>query len=277
MTAGSPSDLFRPRRRARHLGGAVLVLALAAGGVSGALVSSVMSADSPTAAPTTTNVSATTTPVTTMVSTVAYPDVPAIVASVRQSVVAIDVSVVGHDARGRATTGTTSGTGIVLTSSGMIATNAHVTSHAQRLTVTLPDGTKMDGTLVGVRTGEDLAVVHVDRTDLVPAVIGRSSAMQVGDLVVAIGNALALDGGPTASLGIVSAVNRTITTNDGSSYAHLLQTDAAINSGDSGGPLVNAAGEVIGINSAAALTAENIGFAIAIDIAMPILAEIYAG
>jgi putative serine protease PepD len=264
-------------RRARRLAGAVVVLALAAGGASGALVSSVMNADSPSAGPTTTVVQIATTAVSPTVRTAAYPDVRAIVASVRQSVVAIDVTLVSYDPRGRALNATSSGTGIVLTSSGMIATNAHVTAGAQRITVTLPDGSKVDGTLVGARTSEDLAVVYVNRTDLVPAVIGRSSAMQVGDLVVAVGNALALEGGPTASLGIVSALNRTITTNDGSTYAHLLQTDAAINSGDSGGPLVNAAGEVIGINSAAALTAENIGFAIAIDIALPILGEIYGG
>jgi S1-C subfamily serine protease len=204
-----------------------------------------------------------------------YPDVRAVVARVRQSVVAIDVTVITHDPRGRGMTSTASGTGIVLTSSGMIATNAHVVSGAQEITVTLPDGSKVEGTLVGVRTAEDLAVVYVDRSDLVAAEIGRSSDMQVGDFVVAIGNALALEGGPTASLGIVSALDRTITTNEGGTYSHLLQTDAAINSGDSGGPLVNAAGQVVGINAASALSAENIGFAIAIDVVLPLLIDIY--
>jgi S1-C subfamily serine protease len=244
--------------------------------MSGAMVSALMSSDAPSQ-PSTTTLPITTPTADATATTVAgaYPDVRAIVARVRQSVVAIDATVVSYDPRGRGMTGTASGTGIVLTSSGMIATNAHVVSGAQKITVTLPDGSQADGTLVGMRSADDLAVVYVNRRDLVPAEFGRSSDMQVGDFVVAIGNALALQGGPTASLGIVSAVDRTITTNDGGSYSHLLQTDAAINSGDSGGPLVNAAGQVIGINSAAALSAENIGFAIAIDIASPLLIDLY--
>jgi S1-C subfamily serine protease len=95
--------------------------------------------------------------------------------------------------------------------------------------------------------------------------------MRVGDMVMAIGNALALEGGPTVSLGIISAKDRTITAQDGSSLSHLIQTDAAINEGDSGGPLVNASGKVIGINTISASEAQNIGFAIAIDEAMEVI------
>jgi S1-C subfamily serine protease len=261
-----------------------LVAALLAGGASGAVVSSLMNSDSPagevatsvvTTSPTSSS-APTTVPASTVVAGV-YPSIPEIVANVRQSVVSIDVTVTSFDPRGRPFAGTSSGTGIVITEGGLIATNAHVVANAQQISVTLPDGTKTTGRLVGTRTSEDLAVVQVDKAGLVPATFGSSSALRVGDLVVAVGNALALNGGPTASLGIVSALDRTITTSDGSSYSHLLQTDAAINSGDSGGPLVNASGQVVGINSAAALTAENIGFAIGVDVALPILTSIYGG
>jgi S1-C subfamily serine protease len=113
--------------------------------------------------------------------------------------------------------------------------------------------------------------------------IGRSDALVVGDSVVAIGNALALDGGPTVTQGIVSALDRTISAGEqgaGQStetLRHVLQTDAAINPGNSGGPLLNAAGEVVGINTAVAGDAQNIGFALAIDKALPIINTLKAG
>jgi S1-C subfamily serine protease len=278
MSEGPIAPASRPRR-ARRIAGVVVAMSAASGALAGAVVGVVMDSDAPSGTPATTSLTITTSAGSPTATTLpgAYPDVRAVVARVRQSVVAIDATVVSSDPRGRAITGTASGTGIVLTAGGMIATNAHVVAGALKIVVSLPDGSKVDGTLIGVRTAQDLAVVYVNRSDLVPADIGRSGDMQVGDFVVAMGNALALDGGPTASLGIVSALDRTITTDDGASYSHLLQTDAAINSGDSGGPLVNAAGQVIGINAAAALTAENIGFAIAIDIALPLLIDLYTG
>lgn len=265
-----------PGRRNRRPRGrvAVLVVALVAGGVSGGIVAAITNGASKGAE--TANTPVTTAPATSgTVPAGTYPDVAAIITSISRSVVSIDVTITTRDPFGRTVTGAAAGTGLVISANGLIATNAHVVSGAQQITVTLPDGTKATGTLVGTRTAEDLAVVRIDKTGLVPATFGQSSALRVGDLVIAVGNALALDGGPTASLGIVSALDRTITTTEGASYANLIQTDAAINSGDSGGPLVNAAGEVVGINSAAALTAENIGFAIAIDVAAPILAAIY--
>jgi S1-C subfamily serine protease len=96
-------------------------------------------------------------------------------------------------------------------------------------------------------------------------------------MVIAVGNALALEGGPTASLGIISALDRTITMLDGTTYANLLQTDAAINSGDSGGPLVDGQGRVVGINTAAVSDAQSIGFAIAIDDAASVLERLSGG
>lgn len=204
------------------------------------------------------------------------PDVPAIIEGIRQSVVAINVTTtVMLGPRPITTEG--AGSGFVLSSDGMIATNAHVVADATKITATLPDGTVLPATLVGSDTTNDLAVVHVDRTGLTVMPLGQSSNMRVGDLVIAVGNALALEGGPTASMGIVSALDRTVTTSDGGSLSHLIQTDAAINEGDSGGPLTNRDGELVGINTIGTLSAENIGFAIEIDDALPILQRLRAG
>src|SRR6185503_4005819 len=107
--------------------------------------------------------------------------------------------------------------------------------------------------------------------------LGNSTDLRIGEPVVAIGNALALTGGPTATEGIVSALDRTIDTNDGEHLTHLVQTDAAINPGNSDGPLLTLDGKVVGINSAGSQDAQNIGFAIAIDTAKPIVAQLQQG
>jgi putative serine protease PepD len=162
------------------------------------------------------------------------------------------------------------GTGIVL-ENGYILTNAHVVANATSITVTPGgDGTARDAELVGVDTANDVAVLKVaDTSGLTPAKLGDSDAAAVGDQVVAIGNALALEGGLTVTEGIVSATGRTIDDETGT-LTNLIQTDAAISSGNSGGALVDAAGEVIGMNTAvatssASVAASNIGFAIAIN------------
>jgi S1-C subfamily serine protease len=120
-------------------------------------------------------------------------------------------------------------------------------------------------------------VLRIGRTGLTPARLGSSGHLRVGVMVVAIGNALALGASPTASLGIVSALDRSVTTANGTTYTGLIQTDAAINPGDSGGPLVNAAGQIVGINTAGVTSAENIGFAISIDVAKPVLTQLAHG
>ncbi|MCA1842198.1 MAG: trypsin-like peptidase domain-containing protein, partial [Actinobacteria bacterium] len=141
----------------------------------------------------------------------------------------------------------------------------------------------MAARVLGRDTTADLAVVKVDAAGLPAVKIGSSDALVVGDSVVAIGNALALYGGPTVTQGIVSALYRTISAGDQGSAGnsetlrHVLQTDAAINPGNSGGPLLNAAGEVVGINTAVAGDAQNIGFALAIDKAMPIINQLKTG
>jgi putative serine protease PepD len=189
----------------------------------------------------------------------------------------LEPAVVSIDARGTQTI--SAGTGIVLSASGEVLTNAHVIQGAQAITVTLAgQPVTQPATLVGENAGADLALIRIGGMRGLPAaVLGRSADVRVGDDVVAIGNALALTGGPTVTRGIVSALGRSLGTGPGS-LSGLIQTDAAISSGNSGGPLANAAGQVIGINTAVAssrsATVENIGFAIPIDQAMKVVAQL---
>jgi S1-C subfamily serine protease len=170
------------------------------------------------------------------------------------------------------------GTGMIITPDGDVLTNAHVVANATSIKVTLADNNQThDATVVGRDPSADVAVIKIQGVSNLPTVkLGRSSSARVGDDVVAIGNALALPGGPTVTSGIVSALDRTIDTQDGR-LEHLIQTDAAINPGNSGGPLANAAGEIIGMNTAVAGQAQNIGFAIAMDTVKPIADGLKAG
>jgi len=130
--------------------------------------------------------------------------------------------------------------------------------------------------LVGADPLTDLAVVKIDGRDLPAARLGDSSKLEVGETVIAIGNPLGLEGGPTVTVGVVSAVARSIEEPGGAGLYDLVQTDAAINPGNSGGPLVRMAGDVIGINTAMIQQAQGIGFAISINSAKPIVQELLA-
>ena len=162
------------------------------------------------------------------------------------------------------------GSGMVVRPDGYIVTNFHVVQNATEIQVSLPDGQTYEGRVVDRDVLTDLAIVKIDAEDLPTITFGESDVLEVGDWVVALGNALALRGGPTVTLGIVSALGRTIDTERGALY-DLLQTDAAINDGNSGGPLVNLAGEVVGINTAILRDAQGIGFAISSSVASPII------
>ncbi len=162
------------------------------------------------------------------------------------------------------------GSGMVVRPDGYIVTNFHVVQNATEIQVSLPDGQTYEGRVVDRDVLTDLAIVKIDAEDLPTVTFGESDVLEVGDWVVALGNALALRGGPTVTLGIVSALGRTIDTERGALY-DLLQTDAAINDGNSGGPLVNLAGEVVGINTAILRDAQGIGFAISSSVASPII------
>ena len=130
------------------------------------------------------------------------------------------------------------GTGVVIRPDGYIVTNFHVIQGANDIQVTLSNGKTYDAKIVGHDIITDLAVVKIDDENLTTITMGDSDAIHVGDWVVALGNALALKGGPTVTLGIVSARGRTLSTERGDLY-DLIQTDAAINDGNSGGPLIN--------------------------------------
>ena len=163
------------------------------------------------------------------------------------------------------------GSGVIFDPRGYVLTNNHVVEDADVLKVSLPDGRTFDGKLVGADPRSDLAVVKIDGDDLPIAELGDSDGLQVGQWVVAIGNALALSGGPTVTAGVVGALGRSIETRDGGVLYDLVQTDAAINPGNSGGPLLDLSGRVVGINTAIAQApGAGIGFAISINRAKPI-------
>jgi S1-C subfamily serine protease len=173
--------------------------------------------------------------------------------------------------------GESDGSGVVLDRRGIIVTNNHVVEGTTSVTVVFNDDRHkrpLAGTVIGTAPERDLAVIRVAATDLVPLRVGRSSGLRLGDAVFAVGFPLNL-GGPTVTSGIVSGLNRTIEERNGK-LTGMLQTDAAINPGNSGGALVDRSGRLIGINTAGILQAqaENVGFAIAIDGALPVIAQI---
>jgi S1-C subfamily serine protease len=179
------------------------------------------------------------------------------------------------------------GSGVIYDQQGHILTNNHVVEGAQQLLVALPDGRSFQAKLIGRDPMTDLAVVQISGSNLPIADLGDSSQLQVGDWVVAIGNALALDGGPTVTAGVVSALGRTVqepsdTSAQGPYLFDVIQTSAPINPGNSGGPLVNLAGQVVGINTLVAgqaepgVPAQGIGFAISLAAAKPIADQLVA-
>ncbi len=193
------------------------------------------------------------------------------------------VHVLTEDTAGIGTISRGVGTGIIIDTDGHIVTNNHVVRVggvptgriAGRVTVTLFDGETATAQVVGTDPETDVAVLQIDVPDLTPAELGDAAALLVGSDVVAMGFALALQGDPTVTRGVVSAKNRTLQQPDiNISIPDAIQTDASINPGNSGGPLVDDRGRVIGINSAIIPGAQNIGFAISIDIVRPIAAEL---
>jgi serine protease Do len=167
------------------------------------------------------------------------------------------------------------GSGVIFNSNGWILTNHHVVSDPGTLTVQLSDGRSFPATVYGTDTLTDLAIVKIDATGLPTATLGDSSALQLGQTVIAVGDPLGTYPG-TVTVGVVSGVDRSITDTTGS-LDDLIQTDAAINPGNSGGPLVATNGAVIGIDTAVAGSAQGIGFAIPINVAIPLTQQALAG
>jgi serine protease Do len=174
------------------------------------------------------------------------------------------------------------GTGFVIRSSGVIVTNQHVVSNAERVVVTLPDGSDLSATVLGEDPLTDIAVLKVKRENLPTVALGRSTDLMIGEWVVALGNPYAYllgNAEPSVSVGVVSATGRNILPGGDQTglYLDMIQTDAAINPGNSGGPLTNALGEVIGVNSSIFSSSGGsvgLGFAIPIERAVRVADEI---
>jgi S1-C subfamily serine protease len=291
----------RPSRRTagrRHLATGAVVLALVAGGGGVVVAKTVGSTTDPTAASTTvagTDVPGSTPPATTTAADAASAvagadvhgalDVYDVAQAIRPSVVTISSSISQQTTEGELT-GEAVGTGVIVSSDGEILTNAHVVENAKDIHVRFAGDTEpTPATVLASDPSNDLALlkVEVDR-DLVPVTFADQSGIRIGDQVMAIGFALDLDGDPTVTTGIVSAIGRTLPTGDqdGDVLDGLIQTDAAISSGNSGGPLVDAAGQVVGIDTAVArgdtqTAASNIGFAIGSAEVQRVLAQLQSG
>jgi S1-C subfamily serine protease len=208
---------------------------------------------------------------------VAHNSIAALVTKAEPSVVSIHDSITQTDQFGQTQSGQAAGSGFVLSADGYIVTNDHVIDGASDITVNFHDGSTATAKVVAADPNSDLAVLKVDRTGLTPLPMGLSSSLQVGDQLVAIGNALDLSGGPTVTTGIVSATGRSLNEENGVELTGMIQTDTAINPGNSGGPLLDMAGQVVGINTAVAGQAQNIGFAISIDHAKTMIDELQKG
>ena len=198
------------------------------------------------------------------------PNIADTVEQVRGAVVSIVAEIVSVDQFGRQQTGFGSGTGVIIDESGLVLTNNHVIENGIKITVTQDDGTQVTAEVVGADRLSDLAVLQLPGDGYPSLPLEDSTPLRAGDWVIAIGNALALPGGPTVTVGVVSALGRSIEASPGITLYDLIQTDTSINPGNSGGPLINLAGDLVGINTAVlrgtrqggGISVEGIGFAI---------------
>jgi serine protease Do len=259
-----------PMKRLRTVSAAVVLLVLAACSAT------------PTTTPTASAAPATATSSATelLASSPDTEPIVAVVAAITPSVVTVTSRVQTLTPFGRSE-GEAVGTGFVVRADGFILTNQHVVEGASAVTVTLPSGEQRPATVVADDAQHDLAVLKIDASGLPALALGSTDGLDLGETVVAIGFALDLSGGPTITSGIISSLDRSIDVqgSNGSgtarSYEGLLQTDAALNHGNSGGPLVTLDGRVIGVNVAGGDGVENIGFAIPIETAAPLLQQAF--
>lgn len=210
-------------------------------------------------------------------------DLHALLDKVLPAVVAIEVA----NGSGSDTTPIAAGSGVIISTDGLVLTNAHVVQATDDVglalaepvfTMKFTDGTVREATVLGASTDYDVALMQLtDTHDLHPLALADGAGLRVGDAVVAIGNALDLGDSPTVTTGIISALDRTLPETDTVTLHGLIQTDAPINHGNSGGALVNAAGELVGINSAGITDAQSVGFAISVETIKPILDDLKAG
>ena len=211
---------------------------------------------------------------------VQIPDIAGVVETVRPAVVSVVAEVEVRDVFGRVSRQPQNGSGVIFDPRGYVLTNNHVVEGAEAVTITLDDGRQIEAEIVGTDDPTDLAVLKIGGEGLTAVPLADPSAVRVGDLVIAIGNALALPGGPTVTFGVVSALDRAFAVRADLQLYGLIQTDASINPGNSGGPLLNLDGEVVGINTAVARgdfsgrEVEGIGFAVGMDTAIPVARQI---
>ena len=202
--------------------------------------------------------------------------VPAMVARVLPAVVSITTRQIERDQFNQPVPTRGLGSGFIVDRQGHVLTNNHVIDGAEDIKVALTDGRTFRAILVGADAFTDLAVLRIDGRNLPALALGGSARLAVGETVVAIGSPLWIEGGPTVTTGVVSALGRSMEQPGLPALHNLIQTDAAINPGNSGGPLLNLRGEVIGINTAVIASAHGIGFAISAGMARPVLNALIA-
>ncbi|MEW5990056.1 MAG: trypsin-like peptidase domain-containing protein [Chloroflexota bacterium] len=269
-----PAGPGRARRFAAILGASLISASLAS-------AATVLLVRETTPAVTSTPSTATTTS-TEISRAVEVVDLTEVIATARESVVTITangISTQGFSPFGQVTEGI--GSGLILTSNGYILTNRHVVEDSTSLSVELADGRTFEATIVREASDTDLALIKIDAAGLPAASIGSSATLEVGQTALAIGSPLGTYT-ETVTQGIISGLGREVTVTDQltrrqTTLTDLIQTDAAINAGNSGGPLLDAAGNVVGINTAVSTSAEGIGFAIPIDAAAELVAVAAAG
>jgi len=189
-------------------------------------------------------------------------DIPSLAARARPAIVKVEVRTSG---------GESSASGVIFRSDGHLLTNAHVVEGAAELTVQMADGRRMPGRILGDDPETDLAVVKIAGEGYPVATLGQSTGLRVGETAIAIGSPLGLEGGPSVSVGVISALSRSVKAGDGRPLLDMIQTDASIAPGSSGGALLDMSGSVVGITTAIAIDAkvggQSLGFATPVEVA----------
>ncbi|MED5588579.1 MAG: trypsin-like peptidase domain-containing protein [Chloroflexota bacterium] len=207
------------------------------------------------------------------------PNIADTVERVRPAVVSIVAQTVSRDRFGRQSTGFGRGTGVIFDESGLVLTNNHVIEGGVEIIVTQDDGTQVQAQIIGADRLSDLAVLRLPGDGYPSLPLRENGSLRAGDWVIAIGNALALPGGPTVTVGVVSALGRSIESTPGVTLYDLIQTDTSINPGNSGGPLIDLGGNLVGINTAvlrgsSGVSIDGIGFAVDVKTAQQVALQL---